>query len=710
LSQIGQLSVLLNLKTGAFTGGIRRATGGLQTFSGQMAQVQRVASGMMGRLLALVGIGGGIAGLVAGVSRAAERVDALSKTADKLGIATEELAGFQHAAELTGVSVNQANTALQRMVRRIAEAAQGTGEAKKALEELGLSATALGQLSPDRQFRLIADAMSGVTSQADRVRLAMRLFDSEGVALVNTLHLGADGLDAMSEEARKLGLSLDRVDAAKVEMANDAITRMKSVFTGVFNQLAVHLAPVIEMIATKFTNAAAAGDGLGATTGNVVDYGVRAVGFFADSWQGLTLAFRAAQAGATWVFEKVVQGIDAVVRATQWWREVFSRSFDLIRSTWEQVGAGLRVMGQGIRVVFADFVAFIGRKLAEVVGMAADEAGVVSDSWERSMRATARRMSRSTGQAARDAQRGLDEAKQAALDAASATGAAWDALQRPITAEGSTTLQGYASALRELHGEQMQVVDGLLQQRLASDRVWEGYQRLKQQTEERAQAAAAAAPGASIPGLESEDPAIVAERTRQQHLEEMAQQHQDSLTGIYQQGLQEREKFAKQSAWAQTRTVLQALVNATGEAAKHSKTMFRIHKLASIGNAIISTAEGVTRALGSFPPPINFVMAGLVGAAGALQIAAIKNTQYGGGGSTPTVSAGIPSTGAGTGGGAQTSDQAPTSNRDEISMGGRNYSRQTLIVQGDVIRAEELERISKEARERNIVITEIRRA
>lgn len=708
MAQIGQLSVLLNLKTGAFTGGIRRATGGLQSFSGQMAQVQRAASGMATKLLALVGIGGGIAGIVAGVSRAAERVDLLAKTADKLGIGTEALAGFQHAAELTGVSVKQASTALQRMVRRIAEAAQGTGEAKKALEELGLSAAELGQLAPDQQFRRIADAMSGVTNQADRVRLAMRLFDSEGVALVNTLKLGADGLDAMTQQAGQLGLALSRVDAAKVEMANDAITRMQSVMSGVFNQLAVHLAPLLEEIANRFTNAAAAGDGLGATIGNLVDYGVRGVGFLADSWQGLIVVFRAAQAGVTWVFEQTLTGIDQVVQATQWWREVFSRSFTVMQRTWEQVGSGLRLMGQGIRVVFADFVTFISQKLAEVVRSAADAAGLVSEAWEQVMRQSAQRMTFTTRRAAESAQRDFHSAQQAAQAAASATGAAWDQLSRPITTEGSATLQGYVDGLRDLRTEQMGVVDGLLRQRQASDQVWESYQGLQVQADERAKAATASTPIATLPGLEAEDPAVIGERARNQQIEEMAQEHQDSLTGMYHMGLKQREQFAQQSAWAQTRTTLQALVSATGEAAKHSKTMFRIHKLASIGNAVVSTAEGVTRALGAFPPPLNFAMAGLVGAAGALQIAAIKNTQYGGGGKARSVSASIP-TGSG-----NTNTSTSSSNNNSAANGpafdDRNQASQTLIIQGDVIRAEEFERISREARERNITISEIRRA
>jgi hypothetical protein len=70
----------------------------------------------------------------------------------------------------------------------VAEAAAGTGEAVKALKELGLEAQRLNTLRPDEQFREIAEAMGDIPNRADQVRLAMKLWDSEGVALLNTMN------------------------------------------------------------------------------------------------------------------------------------------------------------------------------------------------------------------------------------------------------------------------------------------------------------------------------------------------------------------------------------------------------------------------------------------------------------------------------------------------------------------------------------------
>ena len=56
-----------------------------------------------------------------------------------------------------------------------------------------------------------------------------------------------------------------------------------------------------------------------------------------------------------------------------------------------------------------------------------------------------------------------------------------------------------------------------------------------------------------------------------------------------------------------------------------SKKLFQIGKAASMGSAIINTAEGVTEALAAAPPPLNFIQAAAVAATGALEVATISS-------------------------------------------------------------------------------------
>lgn len=218
-------------------------------------------------------------------------IDNLAKTADKIGATTESLAGLRHAAEQTGVSSNTLDMAMQRLTRRVSEAASGTGEAKDALIELGLNAQSLEKLPLDTQMEKIATAMGGVESQADRVRLAMKLFDSEGVSLVNTLGLGAEGLQEMAKEAEQLGLAVSRVEAKQIEMANDEVDRAKKVFTGLGTQLASAFSPIIYGIANGFRQSALDAEGFGDIGQRVANAVVGSIGNLLNAVNEIKTAF-----------------------------------------------------------------------------------------------------------------------------------------------------------------------------------------------------------------------------------------------------------------------------------------------------------------------------------------------------------------------------------------------------------------------------------
>ena len=222
MAVLEHLDVILGAKTQQFDRGMNGANKKTKSFSDS---VQRSTKLLGGATTAILGFGGAalsIGGAVAMFRGFADEMDRIAKTSRKLGIATGELTALHFAAEETGVSVETFNMALQRSTRRIAEAAQGTGEARGAIRELGLDAKALAALSPDEQLRDIADAMNRVENQGDRVRLAMKLFDSEGVALVETLSLGRAGLDAMEDEAKRLGITVGEDVTSAYEKWNDA--------------------------------------------------------------------------------------------------------------------------------------------------------------------------------------------------------------------------------------------------------------------------------------------------------------------------------------------------------------------------------------------------------------------------------------------------------------------------------------------------------
>ena len=91
----------------------------------------------------------------------------------------------------------------------------------------------------------------------------------------------------------------------------------------------------------------------------------------------------------------------------------------------------------------------------------------------------------------------------------------------------------------------------------------------------------------------------------------------------------ERQVLANQQKMADLQSTLGTISTLT---TSHNKALFVVGKAAAISNAIINTALGVARALGSAPPPVNIALAAMVAAAGAAQIHTIGATSMAEGG------------------------------------------------------------------------------
>jgi len=196
----------------------------------------------------------GAAGLGLLIKSSLQSIDTLGKTAQKLGVTSQALQKLRYASNLAGVETRTVDMAVQRFTRRLSEAANNTGEAKDALKELGLNAKELTKLSLDQQMLKLADAFDDVQASGDKVRLAFKLFDSEGVAFVNTLEGGSAALQQMFQDAEGLGFILSSSAVKGVEETNDAMMKLGTMLGGVRDQLVAALAPALRVIVDLMRN------------------------------------------------------------------------------------------------------------------------------------------------------------------------------------------------------------------------------------------------------------------------------------------------------------------------------------------------------------------------------------------------------------------------------------------------------------------------
>lgn len=215
-----------NFNVKKFGTGIKKfATEGASNLQGMAASANQLKAGVTG-VAAVVG-GLLVGGLVNMSKQAVRSANDLGDIADKLGVNATTLQEFQFAAGQVGVKVETLNMGLQRFGRRAAEAAEGTGEAKGAIAELGLQLTDAGGRMRSTED-LFADAMAALGEIQDpltKLRLAFKLFDSEGAALVNL----AGNLGNLREEAHSLGLVISEDLIKKADELQDSFDALAAV-------------------------------------------------------------------------------------------------------------------------------------------------------------------------------------------------------------------------------------------------------------------------------------------------------------------------------------------------------------------------------------------------------------------------------------------------------------------------------------------------
>ncbi len=590
MATIGSLNIDLTMKTARLSSDISKAKKKTASFRNSVQRDMRKiknAAISAGKSIAKIGVIAGaaaIGGLTLMVNKSIEMNDELAKTADKLGVTTKELAGLRHAADLTGVSNQAFSKGLQNMVKTIRDAGDGLATYTRTYDRLGLSVEDLQKLNPAEQFLIVADAISKVENNTQRVGAAYDVFGGRATALINTVNLGTEGLQAMIQEAEDLGIALNRVDASKIEAAKDAITRASAAFEGVGNKITIKLAPFITALGEQVAQIAKDSEGFGTEISNGFTKAANAVAFFADMLRGVEVVFKILNIAAVSFASLALNTFNDLSRGM---REFLS----LIPGVDFKPIESLQAAADNAQ----ETVAFLNKELSDLVQKPMPSAGI---------------------------KKFMAEIQAGAQKAAQEVAAASEGR---LTAAGAGTDGGGADAARAAMQKKL---DNLTTSLLSEE------ERIIESNIRRQQILA-----------DSLDAGLISEAAMLVLSEEQFQQSQDKLLAIRKKGLSDLEKFNAKSWQGQTKDMTGALMAMTAGVADSNKTMFNINKAASIANAVVSTYEGANKALAAYPPPFNFAMAAAVVASGIANVSKIASTSFGSSSATGGSTGGaIPST------------------------------------------------------------------
>ncbi len=227
--------------------GLKRASAKLKAFGESVRN--------MG--LKLAGLGAAIATpLLASTKVFAKMGDDLAKMSARTGFTVETLSELGFAADLSGASMEVLENGIRKMQRTLVDAATGMASAQDALAMLGLTVADLDQLSPEQQFKLIADRLARIEDPTIKAAAAMELFGRSGTQLLRMLAGGAAGIEQLQEQARKLGLTISTEDAKAAERFSDTLSILWKVLKqGVFT-VGSALVPVLSQLVQWVTKVA----------------------------------------------------------------------------------------------------------------------------------------------------------------------------------------------------------------------------------------------------------------------------------------------------------------------------------------------------------------------------------------------------------------------------------------------------------------------
>ena len=603
-----------------------------------------------------------VTGLVTSGLRA---IDEQAKLARALDGTIDGLRGLQIAAGDAGVSSGDLESSLRNLNTRLGEAMDGSGAAADAIERLGLSAAEVNALDVDERVAVFADRIADMGLSAAETANVLRDFGVRSQDMINLMRQGGDAIRDARQEVDDFGLSLSEVDAAQIEVANDALSRVYRAGEAIRNQITIALAPVITLVADLFNDAAREAQGWGdqayrgaqiaiQALGRVLEAIGQVVSFIEDHPQigqfgliGYALFGRrgaAVGALAGTVSEAAQEAIAQMSGGTtRSFNEIDQQLMQLegrigeIRRTGETGSffggnpeAEIQRLQEETRRLYQlqeDLVsseALPGEAFSDTVERL-QEASEEASNFGDTMSDVGRRLSEGFSDEAIEAAR--ERAREAAEDIAASRDMALG-----IDGEGDERHAQAMSLDEQRDLERHQAELDRLEQHLMNERELEEHQHNDRLARLR----------------QALDAGATTEDQYRSMREQLTAQHEDRITEMTRQAEQERTRIKEQEANAQ-RAMQQRYA---GEMSSLIGQIFQQSKAAAIAQALINTYQGVTRTLAAYPYPFNIPLAAAHAAAGFAQIANIRSTsQSGGGGGSRSVTGGGGSSAAASAGG-----------------------------------------------------------
>lgn len=253
MASAGTVTVDFAVEIDKANAGIREIVGQLQGVGKQITALNRVSEKHLSGIEKQFSDLGkravqafSVTAIAAFAKQAFSAADATATAAERAGIAVETFSRLQFAAGQTDVEMSALTTGIQRFQISLSKADDESKQAIATLSRFGLEVEQLSQLSIEDQLAAVAEAFKQISDPADRTRLAVELFGkSAGPQLVPLLSQGKAGIQELTAEADRLGITLTSTTAAGIDQADRAIKKLTATLSAYAAKFAAGLSVAI---------------------------------------------------------------------------------------------------------------------------------------------------------------------------------------------------------------------------------------------------------------------------------------------------------------------------------------------------------------------------------------------------------------------------------------------------------------------------------
>ena len=193
------------------------------------------------------------------VKAAAAFADEINTLSAQTGLSTETLQEYKYMEDLIDVSTETMTGSMAKLIRNMANAQKGTGDAAAAFEALGISVTdANGELRSNQDvFNEAIDALGKMENETQRDAYAMQIFGRSAQDLNPLIEAGGEKIAALAQEAHDMGYVLDSEALDSLNETQDAFDRLSKVAEGAKNSIVAGLGPVVSSVFEPLAGAVA---------------------------------------------------------------------------------------------------------------------------------------------------------------------------------------------------------------------------------------------------------------------------------------------------------------------------------------------------------------------------------------------------------------------------------------------------------------------